>query len=62
MAYRIEMKEIVFLEDIFSEMDIQNPENSGPGSIGLGKAPPCGVFLLVNNTEVFFLTRAAKAA
>jgi hypothetical protein len=65
MAYRIDMKEIAFLEDIFSDMDIQspqNPEQSGPGNIGEVMAPPGGVFLLVNNTEVFFLTRVAKAA
>lgn len=62
MAYRIEMKEIAFLEDIFSDMDIQGPEKSGPGGIGEVMEPPCGVLLIVSDKDIFFLTRAAKAA
>ncbi len=68
MAYRIDMKEIAFLEDFFSDVDIRNPqgphgpEMNGPGSIGEVMEPPGGVFLLVNDKEVFFLTRATKVA
>ncbi len=65
MAYRMEMKEIAFLEGVFSDVDIQSPqslEQSDPGSTGTVMEPSGGVFLLLSNTEVFFLTRATKVA
>ncbi len=62
MAYRIDMKEIAFLEDIFSDVDVWNSDESGPVSTGEVMEPSGGVFLLVSNTEVFFLTRATKVA
>jgi hypothetical protein len=62
MARRIDIKEFALLEDVFSDVDVRNPDESDPGSAGTVMEPSGGVFLLVSGTEVFFITRATKVA